>query len=83
MLRKMYRVKEVAKSLGYRCQPFGRWCARAHFPAPVKLTPAITAWPEDVLEEWQHVGSRDASGAKSMPRLDEFIDGQVSLPVRA
>ena len=30
-----------------------RWVADGHFPAPVKLSPGVTAWPIEEFEAWQ------------------------------
>jgi prophage regulatory protein len=70
MLKKMYRIKEVSKLLGIPVSTIWHMVREGTFPAPVKLTPAITAWPEDVLEEWQQCriegrewGQADAAAA--------------------
>ena len=30
-----------------------RWCATGQFPKPVQLSPGISAWPVEVVEQWE------------------------------
>lgn len=37
-----------------------RWCARGRLPAPVRLSPGVSAWPLDVIEEFEAAQAQTA-----------------------
>jgi prophage regulatory protein len=53
MLKRYLRVKEVAKLVSMHRATIARLVARGEFPAPVRVTPSIVAWPETTIAAWQ------------------------------
>lgn len=65
MQRRFYRMRDLATTPGrddtparegrYPCaaSTIWRWVKRGEFPQPVRLTGGTTAWPADVVEQWE------------------------------
>ena len=70
MQRKYYRVRDLATVPGrdgllpVTPATIWRWVAKGAFPAPVRLSAGVTAWPAEAVEQWQqrqHDGATPAT----------------------
>ncbi|NQY21925.1 MAG: AlpA family phage regulatory protein [Campylobacteraceae bacterium] len=46
------RVSEVVNKTGVAKSTIWLWVKENKFPKPIKLSPRITVWAEDKIEEW-------------------------------
>jgi len=46
------RLPTVAAVAGIGRSTIWKWCAQGRMPAPVKLSPRVSAWPVAALREW-------------------------------
>ena len=59
MQPKFIRISELASTaarpgrLPVSGATIWRWVKGGHFPSPVSLGPGTTAWPVDVIEQWE------------------------------
>jgi len=59
MQRKYFRIRELASVPGREGKyPFSpatvwRWVANGTFPAPVRLSNGVTAWPAEAIDAWE------------------------------
>lgn len=47
------RITDVMKKTGIAKSTIWLWVKENKFPKPVKLSPRITVWEEDKIQEWQ------------------------------
>jgi prophage regulatory protein len=47
------RIQDVMKKTGIARSTIWLWVKENRFPKPVKLSPRITVWEEDKIQEWQ------------------------------
>lgn len=47
------RIKEVMKKTGIARSTIWLWVSEDKFPKPIKLSPRITVWEEQKVEEWK------------------------------
>jgi len=47
------RAKDLAKRLGVSIATIWRMVKREQLPAPIKITPSISAWPVSAIEKWE------------------------------
>jgi prophage regulatory protein len=47
------RIQDVMKKIGIARSTIWLWVKENRFPKPVKLSPRITVWEEDKIQEWQ------------------------------
>ena len=46
------RIKDVMKMTGIAKSTIWLWVSEGKFPKPIKLSPRITVWDSDKIEEW-------------------------------
>ena len=46
------RITEVMKKTGIAKSTIWLWVKEDKFPKPIKLSPRITVWKEEKIEEW-------------------------------
>ncbi len=47
------RITEVMKKTGIAKSTIWLWVKEKKFPKPIKLSPRITVWDEDSINEWK------------------------------
>ncbi|WP_320034852.1 AlpA family phage regulatory protein [Halarcobacter sp.] len=47
------RITEVMKMTGIAKSTIWLWVKEEKFPKPIKLSPRITVWDEDSINEWK------------------------------
>ena len=53
MNRNFLRVAQVAKKIGIGKSTVWLWVKEGKFPKPIKLSPRVTVWDENYINEWQ------------------------------
>lgn len=46
------RIKDVMKKTGIAKSTIWLWVSEGKFPKPIKLSPRITVWDEDIIFKW-------------------------------
>lgn len=70
MQRKYFRIRELASVPGREGllpvtpATVWRWVANGTFPAPLRLSKGVTAWPAEAIEEWQRTRGSAAATAE-------------------
>ena len=63
-MQSFYRIRQLASTPGKpgRLPVSGatlwRWVAAGKFPPPVSLSPGVTAWPAEAIEQWERSRAR-------------------------
>ena len=47
------RIKDVMKMTGIAKSTIWLWVSESKFPKPIKLSPRITVWESNQIEEWK------------------------------
>jgi len=47
------RIKDVMKKTGIARSTIWLWVKEDKFPKPIKLSPRITVWSEDEIDNWK------------------------------
>ncbi|TLS99584.1 helix-turn-helix transcriptional regulator [Aliarcobacter cibarius] len=47
------RIKDVMKKTGIAKSTIWLWVSEGKFPKPIKLSPRITVWDEELINRWQ------------------------------
>ncbi len=47
------RIREVMKMTGLAKSTVWLWVKEGKLPKPIKLSPRVTVWEEDKINEWQ------------------------------
>lgn len=48
------RVKKVAEKVGISKSTIWLWVKENKFPKPIKVSPQVSVWNEDKIEEWMN-----------------------------
>ncbi|NQY19800.1 MAG: AlpA family phage regulatory protein [Campylobacteraceae bacterium] len=48
------RVKTVAEKVGISKSTIWLWVKENKFPKPIKVSPQVSVWNEDKIEEWMN-----------------------------
>lgn len=51
-MAKFLRIKDVMDKTGIARSTIWLWVSEDKFPKPIKLSPRITVWDSDKIEEW-------------------------------
>jgi len=51
-MRNFLRVKQVSEKVGIGKSTVWLWVKQNKFPKPLKLSPRVTVWDEDVIDKW-------------------------------
>jgi len=51
-MRSFLRVKQVSEKVGIGKSTVWLWVKQNKFPKPLKLSPRVTVWDEDVIDKW-------------------------------
>ncbi|RXJ79519.1 AlpA family transcriptional regulator [Arcobacter sp. F2176] len=51
-MTKFIRIQEVMKKTGIARSTLWLWVNEKKFPQPIKLSPRITVWEEEKIENW-------------------------------
>lgn len=67
MSRSYFRMRELATAQGRAGHlpvspaTIWRWVAAGEFPAPVKLSGGVTAWPAEAIKAWERERAESAA----------------------
>ena len=56
------RIAQVAKKTGLGKSTVWLWVKEDRFPKPIKLSPRVTVWDEEKIEEWQEFYKNNSIG---------------------
>ena len=51
-MRKYLRITEVVKKISVSKSAILQWSREGNFPNPIKLSPKVTVWEEEKIDEW-------------------------------
>lgn len=51
-MKRFIRINEVINKTGIARSTIWLWVSENKFPKPIKLSPRITVWEEDEIEDW-------------------------------
>jgi prophage regulatory protein len=57
------RLKDLVKRVPVAKSTIWLWVSGGKFPAPVKLSERVTAWPVSAVEQWESEKSQTAKAA--------------------
>jgi len=52
IMNNFLRIKEVMKKTGIARSTIWLWVSENKFPKPIKLSPRITVWEEEKIDNW-------------------------------
>ncbi|KAB7886423.1 AlpA family phage regulatory protein [Poseidonibacter ostreae] len=51
-MSKFLRIDDVVKKIGISKSTIWQWAKEDKFPKPIKISPRVTVWAEDELDNW-------------------------------
>lgn len=53
-MKRFIRINELIEKTGIARSTIWLWVSEDKFPKPIKLSPRITVWEEDKIEDWMN-----------------------------
>ena len=51
-MSKYLRITDVIKKISVSRSAILQWWREGNFPKPIKLSPKVTIWDEEIIDEW-------------------------------